>query len=66
MMTKNIFIKKPHTMNDITGYQYIDEPANELLVTLPEETQKILKKIFKQIYSVGKTEGYHDALKLIN
>lgn len=45
-------------MNKITGYQYIDQPANEFLVTLPNETQKNLKEIFKQIYSAGKAEGY--------
>jgi|TARA_R110000868_G_scaffold26440_1_gene101763 hypothetical protein len=45
-------------MNDITGYNYIDEPATELLEELPIETQESLLKIFKQIHSAGKADGF--------
>lgn len=55
-------------MENITGYQYIDQPANELLGKLPNEVQENLKEIFKQIHSAGKAEGYsiskHDRLVL--
>jgi|TARA_R110000803_G_scaffold193207_1_gene256141 hypothetical protein len=50
-------------MKDITGYNYIDEPATKLLTTLSTESQKNLLKIFKQIYSAGKSEGYHYGIK---
>ena len=45
-------------MDKITGYQYIDQPAIELLETLPNDTQKNLREIFRQIHSAGKAEGY--------
>ena len=45
-------------MENITGYQYIDQPASELLDTLPNDVQKNLKEIFKNIHSAGKAEGY--------
>jgi hypothetical protein len=52
-------------MNNITGYQYIDQPATELLETLPNNVQKDLAEVFRQIYSAGKSEGYSYA-KLSN
>jgi hypothetical protein len=45
-------------MENITGYQYIDQPASELLDTLPNDVQKNLREIFKNIHSAGKAEGY--------
>ncbi len=45
-------------MDKITGYQYIDQPATELLDTLPNNVQKDLREIFRQIHSAGKAEGY--------
>jgi hypothetical protein len=45
-------------MDKITGYQYIDEPATELLTTLPKDTQENLREIFKQIHSAGKADGF--------
>jgi hypothetical protein len=58
-MTINIYLSEnPYTMENITGYQYIDQPASELLDTLPSDVQINLKEIFKNIHSAGKAEGY--------
>jgi hypothetical protein len=45
-------------MDNITGYQYIDQPANELLEKLSPELRVELEVIYTKIYSAGKAEGY--------
>lgn len=45
-------------MENITGYQYIDQPASELLGKLPNDVQTDLMEIFKKIHSAGKADGY--------
>jgi hypothetical protein len=59
-MINTYLSENPHTMDNITGYQYIDQPAAELLEKLPSNIQIDLKKIFKDIHSVGKSEGYFE------
>jgi hypothetical protein len=57
-MINTYLSEKQHTMNKITGYQYIDQPATELLEKLPNDIQSNLMEIFTQIHSAGKAEGY--------
>ncbi len=45
-------------MENITGYQYMDQPASELLKNLPNDIQTDLKEIFKKIHSAGQADGY--------
>ena len=48
-------------MEKITGYQYIDQPATELLDKLPNDVQVSLKEIFQKIHSAGKADGFASA-----
>jgi hypothetical protein len=42
---------------EISGYNYIDEPINELLNNLPIEDKAKYLLLFKHLYSAGVKEG---------
>ena len=53
-------------MEQITGYEYIDEQINDTLTTLTEEEKKNIHNIYKLVYSAGRSEGIVIGKKMTN
>ena len=52
------------TINNLTGYAYIDEVLTEIKKTLPKEKQTDFEKVCKNLYLAGITEGLKRQKKL--